>query len=392
MEKIFIQMMNAMRYKCQLWVFVVVLPVFTVSCSDDREGPLQYPGRTVLFYFAGDNNLSAETLAKTQALCEGWPARTGDAVLVYRDAMGEPGRLYTIKGPAGRGALCEITTYDDRGSATPERVAQVITDMRRSYPGSRYAMVVFSHATGWLPQGSLNAPKSAPQAKTVLQDDGDELDIPSFASALPAGMLDYIVLEACFMAGVEVAWELRDKTPLALASSAEILSPGFTELYRNRMAVVCLLDGDLSGFGRLVSAWYDARPETWQRSATFSLIRTEKLAALRQFIRSIDVVPGVIPSGVQQFGRPGTGYGLFHDFAGYYESFLTSAADKQELTRLISACVPWEYHTAGFLQGYADAGGFEIWQHSGLSLYVPRASWPILNEAHSRLSWSMDEP
>ncbi len=57
------------------------------------------------------------------------------------------------------------------------------------------------------------------------------MEISDFAAALGDCHFDFIVFEACFMAGVEVAWELREKTDYVVASAAEILSPGFTDIY-----------------------------------------------------------------------------------------------------------------------------------------------------------------
>ena len=54
----------------------------------------------------------------------------------------------------------------------------------------------------------------------------------AFAAAIPEGMpLDYIAFEACLVAGAEVALELCGRTELLLASSAELLVPGFRPLY-----------------------------------------------------------------------------------------------------------------------------------------------------------------
>lgn len=365
---------------------VQLLLILLLSCENSSTEKASY--KIVLFYFVGDNNLSGEVSEKTVSLCHGWTSRPGDAVLVYSDNRGEPGRLYSIEGPAGQGSPKLLEEYDDNGSATAERISTVIADMQDNYPDSRYGLVVFSHATGWLPQGGLTVPRST---RTILNDDGDELDIPGFAAALPDGLFDYIVFEACFMAGVEVAWELKEKTPWIFASSAEILSPGFTDIYASKDAMGNLLDGDLSGFGKKVAAWYDSRQHEWQRSGTFSLIRTGALPPLRHFLLQQNSGDASL-DGIQQFGRPGTGLNLFHDVGDYYGQVLRTDTKKAELSRLINACVLWKYNTPGFLMGKAmeGQGGFRINQHSGLTLYVPRTEYASLNEAHGRMRWISD--
>ncbi len=68
------------------------------------------------------------------------------------------------------------------------------------YPGSDYGLVMFSHGSGWLPEGvfSSNTP-------SVATDGKRELDLQDFARCIPQGRFRFIIFESCLMAGVEVA-------------------------------------------------------------------------------------------------------------------------------------------------------------------------------------------
>ena len=52
------------------------------------------------------------------------------------------------------------------------------------------------------------------------------MEIADLAAAL-TGHFDFIMFDACFMASVEVLYELRDKADYFIASPAEIISDGF---------------------------------------------------------------------------------------------------------------------------------------------------------------------
>ena len=83
----------------------------------------------------------------------------------------------------------------------------------------------------------------------VLDDDGNQMFLGDFANALPAGIKpDYILFENCFMAGIEVAYALKDKARRLLVSSAEILSPGFEEVYMSSLDCLTGDETDLTKF------------------------------------------------------------------------------------------------------------------------------------------------
>lgn len=75
---------------------------------------------------------------------------------------------------------------------------------------------------GWDDGGGKDMPEGMTHA---------EMELDEFAAAIPDGTLDFIIFEACLMAGVEVAYALRGKAEYLLASPAEIISPGFTPVY-----------------------------------------------------------------------------------------------------------------------------------------------------------------
>ena len=52
-----------------------------------------------------------------------------------------------------------------------------------------------------------------------------EIDITDLAEAIPMNM-DYIIFDACFMGGVEVAYELMEKCDKMVFSQTEILADG----------------------------------------------------------------------------------------------------------------------------------------------------------------------
>jgi hypothetical protein len=109
----------------------------------------------------------------------------------------------------------------------------VIARAKALYPDAKFNLLVFSHASGWLPGNSLYTPKFASDmdTKSIFADNGQQMELMDFATAIPVKAFEYIIFETCSMAGIEVVFQLRDKADYILASSAEIVSPGFTGIY-----------------------------------------------------------------------------------------------------------------------------------------------------------------
>ncbi len=372
------------------FLWAVALGAVALTACRPAEYVKPVPARTLLVYMGGDNNLASEAAAKVEALRQGWRPAEGQHLLVYLDKTGSTPELFEIVRSGGVNITRTIRTYSSENSASPVVLSRVIDEVRTLYPASSYGLVVFSHASGWLPQGALINPYGvtvvAPSAdtKSVLVDGIREMELADFAAAIPDRVFDYIVFEACFMAGIEVAYELRNKCNYILASSAEIVAPGFTDVYAGSAAQLAYSDVTL--FANRVFAHVAGYAENdYRRSGTFSVIRTAALEPLAAFLherRSLISSAYVDPLTVQRFDR--NVYRLFFDFGDYYSRTLTTEADRAELSRLIGEAVPWCAATPSFMPDYS---GFRIDRHSGLTLYIPQPQFPGLNSRYERLAW-----
>jgi hypothetical protein len=332
----------------------------------------------LLVYLAGDNSLSGESDEKLEAVRQGWSgADPSVRLLVYHDSADASPCLLEI---ANGGAVQTLETYAPENSASAAVFRRVITDTRGLYPEAVFNLLVFSHATGWLPSGSFVRPEPAGMSKSILEDHGQGMELIDFAAAIPDYAFHSITFEACFMAGIEVAYELKDKASYIQASSAEIVSPGFTEVYPGHISE--LAGTDASAFMRSAFGWFDGQ-SGYLRSSTLSVIRTEGLEALAGFVRDHCVVSPVTDvSQFQHFDR--NSYHLFFDFGNYYGSLPGTDPERTELASLLANCVTWKAATPVFMPGYA---GFAINSYSGLTAYIPQVRYPGLNEAYRSLAW-----
>lgn len=399
-----------------------------VSCIDEKyEGPdPDAPRRTVLFYLAGDNNL-AELGRIPELLRAAW-TYTGNRCLIYYDAPAAQPVLLSLRGGCAVTPTPYIETiaqYPEENSASAEVFARVVEDMARIYPSESYGLVFVSHASGWLPQGALADPQAAAGVSGAASGVGAsgvsaaatggasrsigsdttpgtmaggsaEMELADFAAAIPDHRFDFILFEACLMAGVEVAYELRDKTDYIVASSAEMLSPGFVPVYEQGASRLLFdttvpVGQALTEFATRYFDYMNARSGAY-RSATVSILKTaemESLAALAADIYTENAFDEVSDmTDLQHFDRPGS-YGDYPARARYFdlEDYFERLAPDPNNARTAAAlgkAVVWKAATPEFMTGY---NGFAVNRHSGLTTYIEQVEFPQLNDAYRRTAW-----
>lgn len=379
--------------------FLLLCLPFTASCSEGSvpEPCAELPTRTVLVYLAGDNNL--EEIGRTpELLRQGWKD-TGSKCLIYYDAPQAAPKLFalTIRHSDASSVLETVEEYPEENSSSAGVFGRVLADVVRKYPSDSYGLIFASHGSGWLPCGALSDPtRTIGDDRTPGTTGGArEMEITDFAAAIPDHQFDFIIFEACLMSGIEVAYELRNKTDYLLASSAELLVPGYAPVYPT--AFQYLFDTNLGvpqaleKFAGSYFNYIDTRNGAY-RSATQSIVYTREMDALAILAgkttgnthgRWDDALLGKL----QHFDRPGS-YGdiparpRYFDF-GQYMAYL--APERQaDLDALLRKTVVWKAATPEFMAGY---NGFTILTHSGLTTYIEQDEFPELNAAYKKTAW-----
>ena len=230
--------------------FAALFGVLPAGCTKEltETPPLRRP---LVVYMALDNDLRGEFSSRLAALRTGW--RPGMELWVYADTP-SGATLGRMESTSGGAELRTVESYGAENSASGATLERVLRTVWERSPATGYGLLFFSHATGWLPEGGLQAPLVS---RSIGLDQGSEMSLDAFVSAIPSGMpLDYVIFEACLMAGAEVALALAGHTDWVLASSAEVVEPGFRPLYAENLAL--LTDGgrpveeQLAAFGQAV--------------------------------------------------------------------------------------------------------------------------------------------
>lgn len=367
---------------------LLLLFLCCLGCTEEVRIDAPSARHTLLVYMAGDNNLSGETYTKIDSITRGWRNKR-DNLLVYRDSDGAGGTpvLLRVVGDETAPYTEVVKEYPESNSANAEVFAEVLRDALSLYPAPGYGLLVFSHGTGWLPGGLFDKPRFATDrsatARSITNDQGREMELSAFATAIPDGTFNYIVMEACLMSSVAVAYELRNKADYLLASSAEILSPGFSPLYAELIGYLFEPAANLEAFARRYYAYCNTLSGSY-RSATISLLDLGGMDALALASRPFfaDTISGTVPAAlpspatVQCFDWSGAK--LFFDLGDYMSQLAPDLypAFEESLRRV----VVYQAASPSFV-------GLTIRRHSGLTTYIEQSAYPALNTAWHNTAW-----
>lgn len=286
-----------MKRLLYLWVTIAML----ASCSNEipEQEEASFNGRTILVYLVANNSATnLDRYLKTNIL---WMyqnmATDSDScrLLVYYrpnqndELLAEPSILeFRSDGKGhinGRSALSTEEFSDVFGEATvlrtyietegynatdPEVMAQVFRDMQTAAPSNSYGLIFGSHASGWMPA-------SATVSRAFGDDDGYSINIPELRDVLTnsfsSGNLDFILLDACMMGSVEVAYELRNVADYCIASVMETSASGFP--YQRMFHYLSDTDVD---YQRICTAFTDYYQSGWGTCAAIDCSRLDNLA------------------------------------------------------------------------------------------------------------------
>jgi putative peptidase len=389
---------------------LAVGPLFS-SCRDAEDHPLpEGPSRTVLVYQAAQNSLGTLQMHVQDSLemVKGMRyMKPGERLLLFIDDN-RPPRLYELAHGYTSPKLIKRWATD-LNSADPATLTEVLQMMREGFPAEDYGLVLWSHATGWLPSaksGAASSPSTASQRPLSfgvdVGPDGnmyrdmaaqggrpDEIETPRLAEAIQqSGVhLNYILFDCCLMQCIEAAYDLRHAADYLVASPIAISAAGgdYTKLVRDG-----LFASDIRRLGQTYVAHYQELldKKTDDFGVVLSILRTDRLQALADALSATLPAPTLTASGTTNYwDLTGTQH-----YAPYVSNFFyrpeyfdmndvlrrhLSPTDYAEVKTALDAAIVYKGATPRFFSGplvdnYIDV---DAEHYCGVSMFVPQAHY-----------------
>jgi hypothetical protein len=303
----------------------------------------------------GDNTLNSYVEPDINEMERGWKESFDGDLIVYVDQKRIAPYILKISSDRTNSVVSkEVMKYSEQNSSSIKVMEQVLSDIKSMYPAKSYGLILWSHASGWLPAPSSNI------TKAFGDDNGEYMEITELAKL--SGKYDFFIFDACDMMGVETAYELRHNADYIVGSVTEILAGGFP--YHNILEYLFQENTDLVSVSEKFMEFYRSSGD---ETAALSVVKTgnmENIASVsksliqkyRYNITRLDV------SQIQKYDSNDPS--LFFDFLDFMENITENDPELQTLRNQLLSTVIFEDHTPSILNL------FEIKRSCGLSCYI----------------------
>jgi hypothetical protein len=341
---------------------------------------------------AANNNLSSFAEHNISTIKDGFvpDKQSKDILVVYIHLPNKDPKLVRVYKESDGVVLEDIVaTYTDQNSANGDVLKAVLNKIKVIFPAKEYGLILWSHATGWLPQGYFNTSVSQGAfyedpykdiVKSFGEDRGVEMEVKELKGALPF-RFSFIIFDCCFMGGIETIYELRDKADYIVASPTEILAYGFP--YDQIMHSLFQTKLDLEQTCQLFYNYYNNQSGVHQ-SATISIYKTAELKQLADVTKSIfnnnrSKIATLTMSSVQPFFRLNKSW--FWDLGHLIEKIATPA-EYEAFNTALSKVIVAKWNTPYFID-------LEIKRYSGVSTYIQNPVNNFLDSFYKGFDWNV---
>ena len=361
---------GGMHIRFLFCALAMALTLFSCKKAEVEEVIVVKRPKTVLLYMVANNNLSNDAENSISRLQNGYIPSDEGNLLVYKHCAGmDPVLLHIKKGEEGTVVADTAYRFPPRVSATKSALTQALNVTQALFPADSYGLILWSHGTGWIPP--LASFSSAAQEqisgsgpeRTFGLDGKVELEIRDLAQAIPY-KLSFMLMDACFMGGIETAYEVKDSVDYYIGSPAEILTESFP--YHKIMQHIFKSTPDYAAVCKEYYDYYNAKSGA-ERSATVALMDCSKLAEVAEVAKRVfdqygERIASLDLSLLQPYFR-GSNSKYFYDLKDLVDA-IADASLSAEFAAALERAVPYKASTPYFIE-------LPIRSFCGVSTYVP---------------------
>lgn len=376
-----------------LALLLVAALLFSCDKLDEERQRVDLPplDLTFIIYMVGDNNLSSNIESNLIAIETGMGRMSHSInVVALVDRAELPPQLLSLQHDGYGGVERQVLReYDETNVLDTAFMAGVLREAAELCPSSHYVLDLWSHGMGWLP---AELP-FYPTHRWFGQDSSAYMDIKDLAKVLQSSGLhyDFLMFDACLMATVEVAYELRHAADCIVASPIEVWEMGFPyatimpSLERDDRAVAV---------AEAYAAYYDGEYDSnygIKMTGAISVIDCAAMEHLAEVVRT--QLESLAPSydesivrDIMRYDRHTNHY--LYDFGDYMTKLLgeEGAAPVKEA---LDGTFRYRYSTPTFGTESSKLD-LDPSRYTGIGSYVPRMSYTGWNAYYKTLQWFED--
>lgn len=381
--------------------FILAVLSFT-ACSGDDPAPDPEPSiaeQTVLMYLPQSGNLYDNFIDNIEEFESAIIESNGlhdKRFMIFISATTDKtvAKNYLIEVTYSNKACVHDTlrayTFNELDYTTAEGLTSLLNDVKQLAPANDYAMVIGSHAMGWLPVEQATKSRAAVNCNAFMErpktryfgaasDKDYQTDITALAEGIEnAGIkMNYIVFDDCYMANIETVYELRNATDYFIASTCEMMARGIPYHKIGRY----LLNNDYASF---CEGFYDFYVSYSDPYGTIAVVDCSQAEGMAQIMKEIneeypDGISSVLLREIQSLD--GCTPTIFFDFGDYVDKLCTDEELLARFNTQLEELVPYKAHTPSFVAYIESKYGITktIYAFSGLTVSDPsnNTSWGV---------------
>lgn len=294
-----------------------------VAChSDDETEPAVIYDETFFIYMPWTGNLTDYLQSNINAIKRSIVKRKGlgtKRVLVFFAKNTTQSALYEIKYTNGecKDDTLKHYTFKDTDYTTVEGLSSILRDVKNSTKTGKYSMLIGCHGSGWLPVGRpMEAPRRAFGATNTYAKYQAEISTLAKAVTDAAMPMEFILFDDCYMAGIEIAYELRNATHYFIASTCEIMDVGMPY----ELCFPPLLAHD---YNAVLDAFYEFYNSYSRPYGTLSVIDCRETGAAADIMKRINAAYTIDVERLEMIQKlDGCNQTIFYDMGSYVENLV----------------------------------------------------------------------
>lgn len=360
-------------------VLFLVLLVVTSCSKDELEEERKY--QTLFIYMPWSTNLTEDfenNLSDIETAIVEDNILKNTRILVFFTTSLSEATMFEMKYENGSTSRETLREYTNPGNTTVAGVTAILNDVKSYAPAEKYAMVVSCHGMAWIPKSTDS--RSIQEIKLRRQAEGalltryfggtttdSQIDVTDFADGIKNANMkfEYILFDDCYMASVEVAYDLKEVTDYLIASPTEVLALGFPyQLIGKYMVGEVDYTGICEGFYSFFSSY------TRMPCGTISVTKISELDDLVAIMKEINqqfTFDTSLLSSIQRMD----GYTpvIFFDYGDYVAKLCTDPDLLERFNNQLEQTVPVKRNTPTY---YSMTGGqIQINTFSGVIVSDP---------------------
>lgn len=364
-------------------IFVLLLALITTGCGGGVAPPISnLPEWTVMVYLDADNDLESAGIDDINEM-EVVGSSTDVNIVVQADRI--PNYDYSNNDWTNTRRYYITQDYDpytinsqliselgELNMGSPQTLIDFATWAVTNYPAKKYLLVIWNHGGGF---------RSTALAKDIAWDDtsgGDKITMPELEYALSAISIqmgknvDIVGMDACLMAMIEVAYQIKNYTDILVTSEEVVPNDGwpYDTILGQLVSYPTMTPNQLAT--NIVDSYifsYTASDNVTQSAIDLSYMDTlaGQLSTLALAIMSDTLTPTVSYINAAYFSQ----YYDDYDFIGLYDfcNQLVTYSNSLEVKNIASN-IQQTLNYAVLRWGY---NGYEVNKSRGLSIYFPYA-------------------